>query len=265
MVNVSNSSWFQSRISTHAMRLRRSVYVPACLSVWLAGFLFACLSDVYKPSVTNIGFLSFIVSRLVAFFLLFFSSQLVFINLFVTVFLLSIVLSLMFIFTVFFSVYGPFVDVYFPFLLTFPLFSLSLCCCCYCCCCCFVVVEILSPCFLWVLVVFCCCFYFCFLFLCLFVLFKYGFLFGFLFCFVLFFVVLFVWLVGFWFLLLALVFRAESVHIAVLQAETIMVIRPFLDTMSASEMHAIMTNGFSTVAGGALAAYVLYGVSGCCQ
>lgn len=40
-----------------------------------------------------------------------------------------------------------------------------------------------------------------------------------------------------------------------------MVIRPFLDSMTASELHAVMTNGFSTVAGSAVAAYILYGVS----
>ncbi|KAL8586206.1 hypothetical protein ACOMHN_021473 [Nucella lapillus] len=44
-------------------------------------------------------------------------------------------------------------------------------------------------------------------------------------------------------------------------AESIMVIRPFLDTMSLSELHAVMTNGFSTVAGSTIVAYVLYGVS----
>ncbi|XP_076444108.1 solute carrier family 28 member 3-like [Babylonia areolata] len=44
-------------------------------------------------------------------------------------------------------------------------------------------------------------------------------------------------------------------------AESLMVIRPFMDTMTKAELHAVMTNGFSTVAGSAIGAYVLYGVS----
>ncbi|XP_005089805.1 solute carrier family 28 member 3 [Aplysia californica] len=42
-------------------------------------------------------------------------------------------------------------------------------------------------------------------------------------------------------------------------AETIPVVKPLLDQMTKSELHAIMTNGFSTVSGGAMAAYILYG------
>ena len=38
-------------------------------------------------------------------------------------------------------------------------------------------------------------------------------------------------------------------------------VRPFLSTMTMSEMHAVMTGGFATIAGGVLAAYISFGVS----
>lgn len=38
-------------------------------------------------------------------------------------------------------------------------------------------------------------------------------------------------------------------------------IRPFLNDMTRSEIHAIMTGGFATIAGGVMAAYILFGVS----
>jgi nucleoside permease NupC len=37
-------------------------------------------------------------------------------------------------------------------------------------------------------------------------------------------------------------------------------IRPFLAKLTNSEIHAIMTGGFATIAGGVLAAYVKIGV-----
>ena len=40
-----------------------------------------------------------------------------------------------------------------------------------------------------------------------------------------------------------------------------MMIRPFLDKMTISEMHAMMTGGFATIAGGLFGAYVGFGVS----
>lgn len=40
-------------------------------------------------------------------------------------------------------------------------------------------------------------------------------------------------------------------------------IRPFLNDMTMSELHAIMTGGFATMAGGVMAAFVLLGVSIC--
>jgi nucleoside permease NupC len=39
-------------------------------------------------------------------------------------------------------------------------------------------------------------------------------------------------------------------------------IRPFLKDMTMSELHAILTGGFATIAGSVMAAYILYGVSG---
>lgn len=38
-------------------------------------------------------------------------------------------------------------------------------------------------------------------------------------------------------------------------------IRPFLALMTKSELHAVMTGGFATIAGGVLAAYISFGVS----
>lgn len=37
-------------------------------------------------------------------------------------------------------------------------------------------------------------------------------------------------------------------------------IRPFLALMTKSELHAVMTGGFATIAGGVLAAYISFGV-----
>ena len=38
-------------------------------------------------------------------------------------------------------------------------------------------------------------------------------------------------------------------------------VRPFLATMTKSELHAVMTGGFATIAGGVLAAYISFGVN----
>lgn len=38
-------------------------------------------------------------------------------------------------------------------------------------------------------------------------------------------------------------------------------VRPFLEHVTMSELHAIMTGGFATIAGGVLAAYIGIGVS----
>ncbi|XP_013410730.1 solute carrier family 28 member 3 [Lingula anatina] len=49
-------------------------------------------------------------------------------------------------------------------------------------------------------------------------------------------------------------------NIFVGQTEAPILIRPFLESMTKSELHAVMTGGFATIAGGVLAAYILFGV-----
>ena len=46
----------------------------------------------------------------------------------------------------------------------------------------------------------------------------------------------------------------------VLQSEAPILIRPFLPEMTKSELHAVMSAGFATVAGSTMAAYILFGV-----
>ena len=46
-----------------------------------------------------------------------------------------------------------------------------------------------------------------------------------------------------------------------MQTEAPLLVRPFLEDMTRSELHAVMTCGFATIAGGVMAAYVLFGVS----
>ena len=46
-----------------------------------------------------------------------------------------------------------------------------------------------------------------------------------------------------------------------MQTEAPLMIRPFLEHVTMSELHAIMTGGFATIAGSVLAAYIEYGVS----
>ncbi|XP_046847905.1 solute carrier family 28 member 3-like isoform X2 [Xenia sp. Carnegie-2017] len=45
------------------------------------------------------------------------------------------------------------------------------------------------------------------------------------------------------------------------QTEAPLMVRPFLESMTMSELHAVMTGGFATIAGGVLAAYISFGVS----
>ncbi|KAH0488555.1 MAG: hypothetical protein KVP17_001951 [Porospora cf. gigantea B] len=52
-----------------------------------------------------------------------------------------------------------------------------------------------------------------------------------------------------------------AANIFVGQTEAPLVIKPFLHLMSASEIHAVMTGGFATIAGGVMAAYISFGVS----
>ncbi|MFH1861442.1 MAG: nucleoside transporter C-terminal domain-containing protein [bacterium] len=51
-----------------------------------------------------------------------------------------------------------------------------------------------------------------------------------------------------------------SANIFVGQTEAPLLIRPFLDEMTASELHAVMVGGFATIAGGVLASYMSLGV-----
>jgi CNT family concentrative nucleoside transporter len=54
---------------------------------------------------------------------------------------------------------------------------------------------------------------------------------------------------------------SASANIFVGQTEAPLLIRPYVDTMTNSELMAVMTGGFATIAGGVLAAYVGMGVS----
>ena len=45
------------------------------------------------------------------------------------------------------------------------------------------------------------------------------------------------------------------------QAVAPLVVRPYLSDLTVSELHCVMTSGFATVAGTALAAYISFGVS----
>jgi pyrimidine nucleoside transport protein len=51
-----------------------------------------------------------------------------------------------------------------------------------------------------------------------------------------------------------------AANIFVGQTEAPLVIRPILADMTKSELHAVMTGGFATIAGGVLAAYIHFGV-----
>ncbi len=53
---------------------------------------------------------------------------------------------------------------------------------------------------------------------------------------------------------------SASANIFVGQTEAPLVIKPFVETMTLSELHAVMVGGFATVAGGVLAAYVGFGI-----
>ena len=51
-----------------------------------------------------------------------------------------------------------------------------------------------------------------------------------------------------------------SANIFVGQTEAPLLIKPFLDDMTLSELHAIMVGGFATIAGGVLAGYIRMGI-----
>ena len=60
------------------------------------------------------------------------------------------------------------------------------------------------------------------------------------------------------FALLAVCRAAANIFVG--QTEAPLVVKPFVDTMTLSELHAVMVGGFATIAGGVLAAYVTFGI-----
>lgn len=53
---------------------------------------------------------------------------------------------------------------------------------------------------------------------------------------------------------------AAAANIFVGQTEAPLVVKPFVQTMTMSELHAVMVGGFASIAGGVLAAYVTFGI-----
>ncbi|MEM7556409.1 MAG: NupC/NupG family nucleoside CNT transporter [Cyanobacteria bacterium P01_A01_bin.84] len=53
---------------------------------------------------------------------------------------------------------------------------------------------------------------------------------------------------------------SAAANIFVGQTEAPLLIKPYVKTMTRSELHAIMTGGFATIAGGVMAAYISFGV-----
>lgn len=54
---------------------------------------------------------------------------------------------------------------------------------------------------------------------------------------------------------------SAAANIFVGQTEAPLVIKPYMPTATLSELHAVMTGGFATIAGGVMAAYISFGVS----
>ncbi len=54
---------------------------------------------------------------------------------------------------------------------------------------------------------------------------------------------------------------SAAANIFVGQTEAPLLIKPYVATLTRSELHAIMTGGFATIAGGVMAAYISFGVS----
>jgi len=53
---------------------------------------------------------------------------------------------------------------------------------------------------------------------------------------------------------------ATAANVFVGQTEAPLVVKPFIETMTLSELHALMVGGFATIAGGVLAAYISFGI-----
>lgn len=51
-----------------------------------------------------------------------------------------------------------------------------------------------------------------------------------------------------------------AANIFVGQTEAPLIIKPYLSTLTMSELHAVMTGGFATIAGGVMAAYIAFGI-----
>ncbi|MGL5509716.1 MAG: NupC/NupG family nucleoside CNT transporter, partial [Microcoleaceae cyanobacterium] len=52
-----------------------------------------------------------------------------------------------------------------------------------------------------------------------------------------------------------------AANIFVGQTEAPLLIRPYIESLTISELHAVMTGGFATIAGGVMAAYISFGIS----
>ena len=52
-----------------------------------------------------------------------------------------------------------------------------------------------------------------------------------------------------------------AANIFVGQTEAPLLIRPYIESLTISELHAVMTGGFATIAGGVMAAYIAFGIS----
>lgn len=52
-----------------------------------------------------------------------------------------------------------------------------------------------------------------------------------------------------------------AANIFIGQTEAPLLIRPYIESLTISELHAVMTGGFATIAGGVMAAYISFGIS----
>ena len=57
-----------------------------------------------------------------------------------------------------------------------------------------------------------------------------------------------------------IIFCDISLQLVLFQTEAPLLIRPLVGDMTRSELHAIMTGGFATIAGSVLGAYIAFGV-----
>ena len=51
-----------------------------------------------------------------------------------------------------------------------------------------------------------------------------------------------------------------AANIFVGQTEAPLMVKPYLSTLTMSELHGVMTGGFATIAGGVMAAYISFGI-----